>query len=64
MSNSGLVNCTVLSPNHSGVRTHCIDRITPHCVVGQLTAKGIGGCFPQGGMHLVTMELEQKVMCV
>lgn len=49
MSNSGLVNCTVLSPNHSGVRTHCIDRITPHCVVGQLTAKGIGGCFPQGG---------------
>ena len=48
MSNSGLVNCTVLSPNHSGVRTHSIDRITPHWVVGQLTAKGIGGCFPQG----------------
>lgn len=45
MSNSGLVNCTVKSPNHSGKRTHSIDRITPHCVVGQLSAKNIGGCF-------------------
>lgn len=45
MSNSSLVNCTVLSPNHSGKRTHAIDRITPHCVVGQLSAEGIGGCF-------------------
>lgn len=45
MSNSKLVNCTVLSPNHSGKRTHAIDRITPHCVVGQLSAEAIGGCF-------------------
>ena len=45
MSNSSLVNCTVLSPNHSGKRTHAIDRITPHCVVGQLSAESIGGCF-------------------
>lgn len=45
MSNSSLVNCTVKSPNHSGARTHAIDRITPHCVVGQLTAANIGGCF-------------------
>lgn len=45
MSNSTLVNCTVKSPNHSGKRTHKIDRITPHCVVGQLTAEAIGGCF-------------------
>lgn len=45
MSNSSLVNCAVKSPNHSGVRTHSIDRITPHCVVGQLTAESIGGCF-------------------
>ncbi len=45
MSNSSLVDCIVLSPNHSGVRTHAIDRITPHCVVGQLSAAGIGGCF-------------------
>lgn len=45
MSNSSLVNCKVMSPNHSGARTHKIDRITPHCVVGQLSAEGIGGCF-------------------
>lgn len=44
-TNSSLVNCTVKSPNHSGTRTHKIDRITPHCVVGQLSAEGIGGCF-------------------
>ncbi len=45
MSNSSLVNCVVKSPNHSGARTHRIDRISPHCVVGQLTAEAIGGCF-------------------
>ena len=45
MSNSSLVNCTVKSPNHSGKRTHSIDRITPHCVVGQLSAESIGRCF-------------------
>lgn len=45
MSNSSLVTCTVKSPNHSGARTHSIDRITPHCVVGQLSASAIGGCF-------------------
>lgn len=44
-TNSSLVNCTVKSPNHSGKRTHSIDRITPHCVVGQLSAESIGGCF-------------------
>ena len=38
-------NYTKLSPNHSGQRTHSIDRITPHCVVGQLTAESICGCF-------------------
>lgn len=45
MGNSSLVDCTVKSPNHSGARTHSIDRITPHCVVGQLSAESIGGCF-------------------
>ncbi len=44
-TNSSLVNCTVKSPNHSGKRTHSIDRITPHCVVGQLSAESIGSCF-------------------
>lgn len=45
MSNSPLVVYTKLSPNHSGQRTHSIDRITPHCVVGQLSAESICGCF-------------------
>ena len=44
-SNSPLVSYTKLSPNHSGQRTHSIDRITPHCVVGQLSAESICGCF-------------------
>lgn len=47
-TNSPLVDCKVLSPNHSGTRTHKIDRITPHCVVGQLSAEAIGACFPNG----------------
>lgn len=44
-TNSPLVVYTKLSPNHSGQRTHSIDRITPHCVVGQLSAESICGCF-------------------
>ena len=44
-TNSSLAKAKYLSPNHSGTRTHSIDRITPHCVVGQLTGAGIGGCF-------------------
>ncbi len=44
-TNSSLVAFTRLSPNHSGQRTHAIDRITPHCVVGQCTAEGLGEWF-------------------
>lgn len=47
-TNSSLVKYTSLSSNHSGHRTRSIDRITPHCVVGQLTAEGICACFPKG----------------
>ena len=47
-TNSSLVSYTGLSPNHSGQRTHSIDRITPHCVVGQLSAETICACFPAG----------------
>ena len=43
--NSSLIDCTVLSPNHSGQRNHKVDVITPHCVVGQLSAESIGHCF-------------------
>lgn len=45
MSNSALVNYTKLSPNHSGKRTHTIDRITPHCVVGQVSVERLGSIF-------------------
>lgn len=44
-TNSSMVVYTKLSPNHSGQRTHSIDRITPHCVVGQCTAEGLGEWF-------------------
>lgn len=45
MSNSKLVSYTKLSPNHSGTRTHSIDRITPHCVVGQCSVETLGNIF-------------------
>ena len=45
MSNSPLVNYTRLSPNHSGTRTHAIDCITPHCVVGQCSVETLGEIF-------------------
>ena len=44
-TNSSMVVYTKLSPNNSGQRTHSIDRITPHCVVGQCTAEGLGDWF-------------------
>jgi len=44
-TNSSMVVYKKLSPNHSGLRTHSIDRITPHCVVGQCTAEGLGEWF-------------------
>lgn len=47
-TNSPLVDCVKMSPNHSGKRTHRIDHITPHCVVGQCSAERIGDCFPAG----------------
>lgn len=47
-TNSPLVDCVKMSPNHSGKRTHRIDCITPHCVVGQCSAERIGDCFPAG----------------
>lgn len=46
-TNSSLVNYTKLSPNQSGQRTHTIDRITPHCVVGQLSVETLGSMFAQ-----------------
>ena len=51
MSNSSLATYKLLSPNHSGQRTMQIDRITPHCVVGQLSAAGICGCFTSSSVQ-------------
>lgn len=73
MSNSGLVVYTKLSPNHSGQRTHSIDRITPHCVVGQLSCESICGCFtsPQreascnygiGNDGRISLSVEEKTV--
>lgn len=44
-TNSKMVSYTRLSPNHSGQRTHSIDRITPHCVVGQCSVETLGNIF-------------------
>ena len=44
-TNSKLVAYKKLSPNHSGKRTHSIDRISPHCVVGQISAESLGSWF-------------------
>lgn len=44
-TNSSLVSHTNLSPNNSGARTHAIDRITPHCVVGQCSVETLGNIF-------------------
>ena len=44
-TNSKMVSYTKLSPNHSGQRTHAIDRITPHCVAGQCSVETLGSIF-------------------
>lgn len=44
-TNSPLLSYTQLSPNHSGQRTHNIDRITPHCAVGQCSVEKLGNIF-------------------
>ena len=48
MSNSSLVDYKKLSPNNSGPRTHAIDRITPHCYVGQASVEDMAAwlCNP------------------
>lgn len=43
--NSPLVSYTKLSPNNSGQRTMAIDRITPHCAVGQLSVERLSNLF-------------------
>lgn len=44
-TNSSLVNCKIISPNKNIGRTHSIDTITIHCVVGQTSAESLGNLF-------------------
>ena len=44
-TNSSLVSYTKISPNKTANRKHSIDRITPHCVVGQLSVETLGSVF-------------------
>ena len=44
-TNSPLVSCTKISPNKSVNRTHAIDTITIHCVVGQVSVERLGDIF-------------------
>lgn len=45
MSNSSLINMTVLSPNHSGKRKHDITRLTIHCTACLVSASRLGDIF-------------------
>lgn len=45
MSNSPLVDYVKISPNKYSGRSHKIDTITPHCVVGQVTVESLGNVF-------------------
>lgn len=45
MSNSPLVDYTILSPNCTKPRNHEIDTITIHCVVGQCDVRVLGNMF-------------------
>lgn len=44
-TNSSLVNYTKISPNRTSNRTHAIDTITIHCVVGQCSVETLGNVF-------------------
>lgn len=45
MSNSSLVAYTKISPNKTANRKYTIDRISPHCVVGQCSIQTLGNIF-------------------
>ena len=45
MSNSKLVDYTLISPNRNSPRDHVIDTITIHCVCGQLSVESLGNIF-------------------
>ncbi len=44
-TNSPLADVVRLTRHHSGRRTHSIDRITPHCLVGQASVENLANYF-------------------
>lgn len=51
MSNSSLVAHTKISPNRTTGRTHTIDTITIHCVVGQCSVETLGNVFARSSLR-------------
>ena len=51
MSNSSLISFTKISPNKTPNRSHKIDTITIHCVVGQCTVEALGNLFASTAKH-------------
>lgn len=51
MSNSPLVNYTKISPFKNSPRESKIDRITPHCVVGQCSIEALGAEFSRANKN-------------
>lgn len=49
--NSALISYTEISPNCSSPRKFLIDRITPHCVVGQCSVETMGNMFADPSMQ-------------
>lgn len=45
MSNSELIEYTLISPNKTSTRTSKIDTITIHCTAGQVTVESLGNIF-------------------
>lgn len=50
-TNSPLVDVTMLSPFHSGRRTHVIDTITIHCTAVHVTVEQLGAIFQRKGRN-------------
>lgn len=51
MSNSPLVEFTKISPNKTAGRKNAIDRISPHCVVGQCYVTSLGNHFAKSSVQ-------------
>ena len=49
MKKNSMIDYTQISPNRNSPRNHEIDRITPHCVVGQCSVESLGNLFANPG---------------